>query len=142
MQDEFPDSALLWFHHAGCLVSDIEAARNRYMSIGLFGPASPIFDVTSQRVRVCFIGDVEGPCLELVQTLSVEGALAAMVKKRVTFYHAAYMTSDFREASAQLTNRGLRLVTEFESEAFGGRMCGFFLDEDGVLFELIESPPH
>ena len=132
------DTSDLSFHHVGCLTHSLESSCEQYLGIYGDGAQSPIYKIECQKVRVCFVGPPQGPCVEFVQPIDETSTLAAMLRKRIQFYHLAYYCNSLSIWADRLESRGWRIVNTFSSEAFGGATCGFFLSSDGQLLELIE----
>jgi len=126
------------FHHTGCAVRDLEASLRAYAD--LLGPRrrSRVFDVTSQKVRVCFLELAPGVHLELI-----EGVGERSPVERFTgtgFYHLCFLVDDLAAARDRLEQRFLAMPP-FASEAFDGHRCQFLMNADRHWIELAEMAP-
>ncbi len=129
---------MLEFHHIGILVENIEDSLQMYQ--GLFGTdrITGPFEVSSQGVRVCFL-EMDKGCLEFVQDIGDSSILEMMKKRKVKYYHVAYMTDSVEQAIKDLCGRQFKHVSTFDSEAFDGRKCAFLFSPEMHLIELIEK---
>lgn len=129
----------LQFHHVGLLVDDIENSVEHYSN--LFGGAnvSDITTIASQKVKVCFVKIGGESYIELVQPVNEESVVYKLLKKRVSYYHIAYMVTDITAAVTRLEEMNYKPLEYFNSEAFGGKRCIFLFSPDAHLIELIEQ---
>ncbi len=126
------------FHHTGCLVADIDAAIAGYKAFWGDDCASPIWEITEQSVRVCFVRPhPESAALELIQP-AVGTSLHSQLGKGTSFYHVAYEVKDFDSALVAATASGCRCMKAFTSSAFEGRRCIFIYTPQRHLMEFIE----
>ena len=125
-------------HHIGCLVESI--AEFRILNSGIWSDDrySPVYDVSSQDVKVCFLKMTEDTRLELVEPGTGNLALLKLRSKGLTYYHIAFETKSFDESVKKLVELNCKFLTEFKSEAFDGKRCGFLYHPDIRLIELIE----
>lgn len=136
----YPESDLnLVFHHTGLLVKNIEDSVLYYRK--LFGPnsASNIYDIESQKVKVCFITIGKDCYLELVEPFEGNSDFNTMFKRGITYYHNGYTTTAFDAMLQSLLEKDFRLLNTFNSEAFNGKRCSFLISKKMHLFELIEK---
>jgi methylmalonyl-CoA/ethylmalonyl-CoA epimerase len=129
---------MLSFHHVGLLVDSIEHSLQFYSEILRHGPPSPIYEVSAEKVRVCLIPSGNG-MIELVQALDPNTAVGRLRAKGATYYHVAYIADDWDADCGNLESLGCIAVTTFNSEAFEGRRCRFYLNRERQLIELIET---
>jgi catechol 2,3-dioxygenase-like lactoylglutathione lyase family enzyme len=123
-------------HHIGCAVKQLEESYATYAGALGLTRRTRAFDVASQRVRVCFVALGERFYLELITPLEGESGLAPFL--RVGFYHLCFLVDDLAAAQAHLKARRFFALPVFESEAFAGRRCQFFLSPQKHLIELAE----
>ena len=90
----------------------------------------------SQHVRVCFLELNNGFYLELIAALDDEAKIASFLK--VGFYHLCFLVEDLYTARERLRAHHCFPLPEFESEAFSGKLCQFFLSPHNHLIELAE----
>jgi methylmalonyl-CoA/ethylmalonyl-CoA epimerase len=126
-------------HHIGCLVSSIEdfIKDNRY--IWPETNYSKIFSIKMQNVRVCFLNNVGGIKLELVEPAIDNKPLTKMLTKGFSYYHLAFISQSYEKSVDEFKKRGCYQLTEFLSEAFNGQRCSFFYHTQLKLIELIEG---
>jgi len=129
------------FHHTGCLVENIEATLASYEKLlAQQYDASEIILIEDQKVKICFIKLGESVFLELVEPLENNKTLQRLLKKKGSnFYHIAFKVEDFDAEMQRLKEQQFRLISSFESEAFGGKMCAFFVNEQYHLIEIIAA---
>jgi methylmalonyl-CoA/ethylmalonyl-CoA epimerase len=130
---------MLEFHHTGLLVKSIDISLKSYSV--LFGASniSTIFDIDSQKVRVCFIQTGPSSYLELVEPIGESSSLAKLLKKGINYYHIGYKVDDLEVAVIKLENFNYKALPPFKSEAFDGKLCVFLFSPDEYLIELIEK---
>jgi methylmalonyl-CoA/ethylmalonyl-CoA epimerase len=128
----------LSFHHIGLLVNRMEDSLKYYSE--LFGKEkiSPIFKIESQKVEVCFVQIGLGNYLELVMPIDESSVTYNLLKKRVSYYHIAYMVDDIVATVRELEHLNYKALDFFNSEAFENKRCIFLYSPEAHLFELIE----
>ena len=126
----------LKLHHVGCAVPSIEEGLKLYTQALGFSRVSPIIEVTSQQVRVCFIETAPGVFIELVQGLGENSPVSSFLKRRQYFYHVCYSTPNVRATVEHLAANGFNRLSVFTSEAFNGTDCAFLLSPEMALVEL------
>ena len=126
----------LKLHHVGCAVPSIEEGLKPYTQALGFSRVSPIIEVTSQQVRVCFIETAPGVFIELVQGLGENSPVSSFLKRRQYFYHVCYSTPNVRATVEHLAANGFNRLSVFTSEAFNGTDCAFLLSPEMALVEL------
>lgn len=129
----------LIFHHVGCLVDNMDESIRTYTDLLGFDPPSEIYDISSQKVKVCFIKNTTDSFIELVEPYEENTSLRKMLKKGQSFYHTAYTVKNFDEALKEMEAKGARFMPVFTSEAFNNKRCVFFFTPELQLIELIES---
>lgn len=129
----------LVFHHTGVLVKNIEDTVLYYKTIFGENSASKIYAIESQKVKVCFITIGMDCYLELVEPFEGNSDFNAMFKRGIAYYHNGYTTNAFDETLESLLEKNFRLLSTFNSEAFGGKRCSFLISKKMHLFELIEK---
>ncbi len=127
----------LTFHHTGLLVDNLEEAIGHYTLV--FGPKniSAIFDISSQKVRVCFVNVTPGVYLELVEP-GPDAPMASLLRRKAGYYHVAYKVNNIHQTVEELEKINYKTLQYFNSEAFNGRLCIFLFTPEGHLVELIE----
>jgi len=124
-------------HHVGCAVKDLEDSCATYaMALGLTR-RTRAFDVASQHVRVCFVELADGFYLELITALDEKAKLGSVLK--VGFYHLCFLVDDLYVAREHLRAQRFYALPAFESEAFAGSLCQFFLSPQAHLIELAQT---
>jgi catechol 2,3-dioxygenase-like lactoylglutathione lyase family enzyme len=134
-----PDHPSLAPHHVGCAVKDIDAAYSSYVdALGALRRTRAL-EVLSQNVAVCFIELRPGFYLELVAPLNDQARLANYMK--AGFYHLCFLVDDLEAQQVKLEDKPFFAFPPFESEAFAGKPCQFFLNPQGHLIEFAEIGP-
>ena len=124
---------MLYFHHIGCLVEDIDKAKKEYAKFANVTPSKTI-SIESQGVSVSFCGEIE-----LIQPHS-NMSLHKLIKKNINFYHVAYVSDDFDDDIERLKKDNYMIVADsFKSEAFKFKRCQFLRNNLFHLLEIIES---
>ncbi|RYY10423.1 MAG: hypothetical protein EOO04_36905 [Chitinophagaceae bacterium] len=126
-------------HHIGCLVESIEAFREENTATWSKADYSVVHTVSSQDVKVCFLQFSNDTIIELVEPGEANVPLAKMLKKGTTYYHVGFITDSYDKSVQRISDAGFRLLTEFSSEAFGGKRCSFYFHPQLKLIELIEG---
>ncbi len=135
-----PWNEALRLHHVGCLVHSIAEAERTFVGTIVSGPPPESIWVSSQKVRVAFVGTTSGTLIELVQPDPDNQPLYKMLQKGISFYHVGFLCDDVNAKEKILIASGARIITRFCSEAFDGRECVFMLTQDGKMLELIQRP--
>jgi methylmalonyl-CoA/ethylmalonyl-CoA epimerase len=127
------------FHHIGIAVNSLTESRENYKA--LFGEKSisPVYNISSQQVKVCFVDMGNGSFLELVEPTTDESSIHRLRKKGITYYHTAYKVLDIEATVDELTVLNYKAFEYFNSEAFNGKRCIFLFSPDAHLIELIEE---
>lgn len=125
-------------HHIGCIVSDIDDAVAEHRKLHNGNVGQKIL-VSSQKVWVCFAELTPGFFIEFVQSAGEGSAIDGLKKKSISYYHIGYKTENIADKIAELESSGFRLMSQFNSEAFGGKKCAFLFGSDARLVELIEA---
>lgn len=128
----------LRFHHVGCVVASIPLAIEAYRPLAR--SVSQVFTIAEQGVRVCFVEIAPGMHAELVEPAEGESAVGRLLKKRISFYHLAFLTTGLDSSIEDLSAQGYVHLNTFRSEAFGMRRCAFLASPVAHLVELIEEP--
>jgi catechol 2,3-dioxygenase-like lactoylglutathione lyase family enzyme len=123
-------------HHIGCAVSQLEDSYATYSDALGLSRRTRSFDIASQHVSVCFVE--LGKCfyLELVTPLNEKAELAPFL--RLGFYHLCFLVEDLEAAREHLKAERFFALPAFESEAFAGGLCQFFLSPQKHLIELAQ----
>ena len=125
-------------HHIGCAVNQIEESWATYSGALGLTRRTCSFDVASQNVRVCFIEMGAFFYLELVAPLNDKAKLWPYL--RTGFYHICFLSDDLEAACEHLKARQFFAFPSFESEAFAGSLCQFFLSPQSHLIEIAQMP--
>jgi len=123
-------------HHVGCAVADLDAACASYASALGLARRTRAVRVESQQVEVCFIELRPGFYLELISPLEGNTKLARYLQNG--FYHLCFLVEDLEASRAQMKSNRFVPLPAFESEAFGGNLCQFFLSPQAHLVELCQ----
>lgn len=129
----------LVFHHSGLLVKNIYKSIENYSQIFGQDAISQIYEISSQKVWVCFVKLNNDVYIELVQPFDDNDDFNQYFKRNISYYHNAYMSDNFDSFLGSLTEKGLRVINVFNSEAFDNKRCAFLLTKEFHLFELIEK---
>lgn len=130
---------LLRIDHLGIAVRSIESALPFYQS-GLALKSSPCEEVSSDRVRVCFLAVGESR-LELLEPIDDNSPVARFLDKRGEgLHHVAFACRDITATLALLKSEGHRLIDETPRPGAHGMRVAFIHPKSahGVLYELIE----
>ena len=127
-------------HHVAVVVQSIETALGVYRDLlGL--PLETIMDITSDRVRIAFLGVGESK-VELVQpTDDTTGVARFLANKGEGFHHVCFEVANLAEELTRLGIDGVELIDSAPRKGAEGPVA--FLHPrscHGVLVELIETP--
>ena len=121
-------------HHTGCAVKDIKKSTRFYKEFLRFEKISPIIEISSQKVKVCFVEIAKNVYIEFVESTSELSPLNSILKRGGGYYHLCYTVKDVPLTIKDL--KDFRVLTTFESEAFNNGTCAFLLSPDLTLIEL------
>jgi methylmalonyl-CoA/ethylmalonyl-CoA epimerase len=123
-------------HHIGCAVNQLENSCATYADAFDLTRRTRSFDITSQHVRICFVELANSFYLELITPLNDKARLASFF--RIGFYHLCFLVEDLGAAREHLIAQRFFPLHAFESEAFDGNLCQFFLSPQKHLIELAQ----
>jgi hypothetical protein len=123
-------------HHIGCAVNQLESSCETYTSALDLKRRTCAFNIASQHVRVCFVELGNRFYLELITPLNDKAKLSSFL--RIGFYHLCFLVDDLSAARERLKAQRFCALPVFESEAFAGNLCQFFLSPQEHLIELAQ----
>lgn len=123
-------------HHIGCAVNQLEASCDTYACALGLKRRTCSFDIASQHVRVCFVELGNRFYLELITPLNDKAKLSSFLG--IGFYHLGFLVDDLSAVRERLKAQRFFALPAFESEAFAGSPCQFFLSPQGHLIELAQ----
>lgn len=129
----------LEFHHTGLLVKNIEHSLKHYTEVFWKVNVSPVYEILTQGVKVCFVKNGINSYLELVKASSEESVVNSMMKKRISYYYIAYKADDFDETLSEPEGLNYKSLRAFNSQAFQMMCCCFLYTPDAQLIEPIEK---
>lgn len=137
-----PSSALadiinLTPHHIGCAVKNLEDACSVYSGALGFKRRTRRLEIASQNISVCFVELADSFYLELISPRGGNTTLDRYLK--VGFYHLTFLVDNLDAAKQRLLTHDFVELTAFESEAFPGGLCQFFLSPQMHLIELVRT---
>lgn len=128
--------------HLGIAVSNIEEYYRKCLSvISPKSRLSKIFTDESQKSRIAFVIDVNGPKLELVEALG-EGSPTYLRSQsgKGGLYHLCYSTNDLDSQVVLLERAGFLMLGKPQpAVAFGGKRVIFFYTPFRELIEIVED---
>jgi methylmalonyl-CoA/ethylmalonyl-CoA epimerase len=127
------------YHHIGLLVENIEESIAHYTAIFGKENISDVFNVTSQKVKVCFVKISDNNYIELVEPINEDSVVYKLLKKRTSYYHIAYKVKDIYDMVNRLEKLNYKTLEFFNSEACNGKPCVFLYTPEAHLIELIEE---
>ncbi len=138
--------------HIGILVRDMDKAVEYYQSLGI-GPFEPLTAIAIDRVvhgkpaenvhnlaRMVQIGSIH---LELVQPISGESVQKEFLERHGEgINHLGFLVDNLDKEVGMLVGKGLKVISSAKFVGGGGFA---YLDTDkigGIVFELLQWPPH
>lgn len=127
-------------HHVAVVVKSIDSSLAVYRDLlGL--PLETVMDITSDRVRIAFLGIGESK-VELVEpTDDTTGVARFLANKGEGFHHVCFEVANLAEELTRLGIAGVELIDSAPRKGAEGPVA--FLHPrscHGVLVELIEAP--
>ena len=126
-------------HHVGCLVASIDDFKKENETLWKASDYSETYTIREQDVKVCFIQNTGGIFIELVEPGSENKPLSKMLAKGTSYYHIAFLSAHYDQSVKDFEEAHCHQLSEFHSEAFGGKRCSFFFHPQLKLIELIED---
>lgn len=126
-------------HHVGIVVEDIDAAAERYATLGF--AAGDRFDVPEQGV-VAVTYHLGPGWVELIQPTDPTGAIGRFLAKRGPgMHHYALRVPDLEDTLTRLAAAGVRLIDAAPRAGAHGWRIAFVHPEscNGVLTELVDD---
>ena len=93
---------MMKFHHTGIAVKSIAESVKIYSQIFGEESVSPIYNISSQKVNVCFVKISDEAYLELVEPTDPESTINKLIEKGITYYHAGYKVQNIEEVIENL----------------------------------------
>jgi methylmalonyl-CoA epimerase len=121
--------------HVAIAVASIVEAKAKYEPL-TGDTCSPIEDVTSQGVKVAFIGHIE-----LIEPVVPDGPIGRFISKRGDgLHHIAYRVEDLRTELDRLVAQGFDLIDTAPRLGARGHQVAFLHpgSTGGVLIELVQ----
>ena len=126
-------------HHIGIVVSDLDAASERYAALGFRGGER--FQIAEQGIIA--ITYHAGPgYVELIQPTAIDGPIGKFMAKRGEgMHHVAYRVDDLDGTLGRLAATGIRLIDTVPRTGAHGWRIAFVHPEscNGVLTELVDD---
>lgn len=122
--------------HVAVAVSSLKETRSLFQLL-TGNDCSPVEELPSQGVRVCFVGSVE-----LLEPLSPDTTVGRFLQKRGQgLHHIAYRVPDLPAALSQLRTQGMELIDEEPRAGARGHQVAFIHPRStgGVLIELVQG---
>jgi methylmalonyl-CoA/ethylmalonyl-CoA epimerase len=130
--------------HVGIAVRDLDASIDFYRrTFGVEVVHTEVNEEQGVREAMLAVGD-SGSCIQLLAPLSDDSPIGRfLTKSGEGVQQVAYGVDDIDAASAQLRERGVRLLYETPKRGTAGSRVNFVHPKDagGVLVELVEAPP-
>ncbi|MGC4191072.1 MAG: methylmalonyl-CoA epimerase [Thermomicrobiales bacterium] len=129
-------------HHVGIVVSDLDAADERYRALGFTD--GDRFAVPEQLIEAITYHAGPSGYLELIAPTDPAGAIARFMAKRGEgTHHVAFAVDDLAAELRDLAMKGVRLIDEVPRIGAHGWRVAFVHPEscNGVLVELVQEPP-
>jgi len=136
----------------GVIVKDMDKAIEYYQDLGI-GPFKPMGTIAVDRrvygkpadnvknlARIAHLGNVE---LELLQPISGESIQRQSLERHGEgIDHLGFFVDDIDKETARLVEKGFKVISSGKYVG-GGGFALFDTDKvGGVLFELVQRPPH
>jgi methylmalonyl-CoA/ethylmalonyl-CoA epimerase len=130
--------------HVGLAVHDLDAAIAFYeRTFGVHLVHQEVNEEQGVREAMLAVGD-SGSCIQLLAPLTPESTIAKFLDRSGEgIQQVAYGVDDIDAASAELRERGVRLLYDEPRRGTAGSRVNFVHPKDagGVLVELVEAAP-
>jgi methylmalonyl-CoA/ethylmalonyl-CoA epimerase len=126
-------------HHIALVVSDLDAAAERYRTLGFQG--SERFVIPEQGIEAIIMQSGHA-WVELIRPTDADGPIARFLAKRGEgIHHVAYAVPELAAALAKLEAAGVRLIDHTPRSGLHGWQMAFIHPEScsGVLTELVQE---
>jgi len=127
--------------HLGVAVRSIAASRRVYETLGV--PVGPIEELPDDGVSAAFVV-TGGTRLELLEPMRADGPIARfLAKKGEGIHHIAFGVRDIVAALDEARRAGVALIDAVPRRGAHNTRIAFLhpRDMNGILIELVESPP-
>ena len=129
----------LTYHHTALLVNDMDEAIQHFKEIFGSEQISPVYTVSTQKVRICFVRNGKDTFIELVEPATDDSPVINLIKKKHSYYHLGYKVKNIKKQLEILEKLNYKVLEAYKSEAFNGNTCVFLFTPQGHLIELIEN---
>jgi methylmalonyl-CoA/ethylmalonyl-CoA epimerase len=135
-----PASQQFALHHVGILVRDIATVTTDFVARLGYRVESNLIEDPTQTAYVVFLRQPESSSwLELITPNSTESKLMNALRKGGGLHHLCYEVPQMRNACEHLRNQTMFMVAPpTPATAFPGRQIAWFMDQAGLLVELLE----
>jgi methylmalonyl-CoA/ethylmalonyl-CoA epimerase len=141
MSHMVPEHLLTAIDHVGVAVRDLDEAVTFYAEkFGLHKVHEEVNEEQGVREAMLAVGD-SGSCIQLLAPLGPESTIARFLDRSGPgIQQLAYRVDDVEAVSAELRERGLRLLYDSPRRGTAGSWVNFVHPKDagGVLVELVE----
>ena len=126
--------------HIGIVVPSLEQGIQQWQVLFGYRKNSDIVLNSRQKVRVVFLTKQESLTIKLIEPSGPDSPVATFARKGGGLHHLCFRCDDIKVQIPLLKEKGARFIVPPQpGEAFGNRDIAFFLSENNLNVELIDT---
>ena len=126
--------------HIGIVVRSLEQGIEQWQKLFGYRQSSEIVTNTRQEVKVVFLSKPDSIVVKLVEPSTPDSPVSAFARKGGGLHHLCFRCGDLTMEILALKAKGARFIVPPQpGEAFGERDIAFFLTDNGLNVELIDT---
>lgn len=126
--------------HIGIVVRSLEQGIEQWQKLFGYRQSSEIVTNTRQKVKVVFLSKPDSIVVKLVEPSTPDSPVSAFARKGGGLHHLCFRCGDLTMEILALKANGARFIVPPQpGEAFGERDIAFFLTDNGLNVELIDT---
>jgi methylmalonyl-CoA/ethylmalonyl-CoA epimerase len=126
--------------HIGIVVRSLEQGIEQWQKLFGYRQSSEIVTNTRQKVKVVFLSKPDSIVVKLVEPSTPDSPVSAFARRGGGLHHLCFRCGDLTMEIPALKANGARFIVPPQpGEAFGERDIAFFLTDNGLNVELIDT---
>jgi methylmalonyl-CoA/ethylmalonyl-CoA epimerase len=126
--------------HIGIVVPSLEKGIRQWEELFGYRKNSDIVINGRQKVRVVFLSKTDSLTIKLVEPSEASSPVAMFARRGGGLHHLCFRCDDMKVEIPLLREKGARFIVPPQpGEAFGNRDIAFFLAENNLNVELIDT---
>jgi methylmalonyl-CoA/ethylmalonyl-CoA epimerase len=126
--------------HIGIVVSSIDNGIQQWQKFFGYHRISEVIENTRQKVKVVFLDKADSIPIKLIEPSDDDSPVSAFSRRGGGLHHLCFRCDDNNVTIPFLREKGAKLIVPPQpGEAFNGKDIAFFLIENNLNIELIDT---